>query len=241
MTKQELTEMVTKAKLWAIEAHAGQKDKAGKDYFEAHVAVVADSVEPDPLVKAAAYLHDTVEDTGTTIEDIRAEFPREVAEAVFVLTRKKDMTYAEYIWRVKQNDIAVKIKRADIVSNMDLNRLPYPLAKKDLAREAKYIRAYKMLDGRKSVSGVNPYALYDYLIDCGWEKATDAKPSSKSPVLKALSGSCKILVPIDMLRTDYEQRLRDALETLCIYEEAPMCDILETLLHWTPAPAESDS
>lgn len=239
MTKQELTKMVTKAKLWAIEAHAGQKDKAGKDYFEAHVAVVADSVEPDPLVKAAAYLHDTVEDTGTTIEDIRAEFPQEVAEAVFVLTRKKDMTYAEYIWRVKQNDIAVKVKRADLVSNMDLNRIPYPLTSKDLAREAKYIRAYKMLDGRKSVSGVNPYALYDYLIACGWEKATDAKPSSKSPILKALSGSCKILVPIDMLRTDYEQRLRDALEMLCIYEEAPMCDILETLLHWTPAPAES--
>lgn len=239
MTKQELTEMVTKAKLWAIEAHAGQKDKAGKDYFEAHVAVVADSVEPDPLVKAAAYLHDTVEDTDITIEDIRAEFPPEVAEAVLALTRRKDMTYAEYIWRIKQNDIAVKVKRADLFDNMDLNRLPYPLAKKDLAREAKYIRAYKMLDGRKSVSSVNPYALYDYLIACGWEKDAATKTSSVSPVLKAPSGSCKILVPIDMLRTDYEQRLRDALETLCIYEEVPMCDILEELLHWTPAPAES--
>lgn len=49
MTKQELTEMVTKAKLWAIEAHAGQKDKAGKDYFEAHVSVVAKGVKGDPL------------------------------------------------------------------------------------------------------------------------------------------------------------------------------------------------
>ena len=71
------------------------------------MAVVADGVEPDPLVKAAAYLHDTVEDTGTTIDTIRAEFPQEVAEAVSVLTRKKDMTYAEYIWRVKQNDIVI--------------------------------------------------------------------------------------------------------------------------------------
>ena len=149
------------------------------------------------------------------------------------------MTYAEYIWRVKQNDIAVKVKRADLFDNMDLSRLPYPLAKKDLAREAKYIRAYKMLDGRKTVSGINPYALYDYLIACGWEKDAATKPSSVSPVLKAPSGSRKILVPIDMLRTDYEQRLRDALEALCIYEEVPMCDILEELLHWTPAPAES--
>lgn len=142
-----MIDYIEKAKAFAMMAHKGQTDKAGEDYFTAHVAVVADGVEPDPLVKAAAYLHDTVEDTGTTIDTIRAEFPQEVAEAVSVPTRKKDMTYAEYIWRVKQNDIAVKVKRADLVSNMDLNRIPYPLTSKDLAREAKYLRAYKMLDG----------------------------------------------------------------------------------------------
>lgn len=127
-----MIDYIEKAKAFAMMAHKGQTDKAGEDYFTAHVAVVADGVE-----KAAAYLHDTVEDTGTTIDTIRAEFPQEVAEAVSVLTRKKDMTYAEYIWRVKQNDIAVKVKRADLVSNMDLNRIPYPLTIKDLAREAK--------------------------------------------------------------------------------------------------------
>lgn len=98
-----MIDYIEKAKAFAMMAHKGQTDKAGKDYFTAHVAVVADGVEPDPLVKASAYLHDTVEDTGTTIDTIRAEFPQEVAEAVSVLTRKKDMTYAEYIWRVKQN------------------------------------------------------------------------------------------------------------------------------------------
>ena len=99
-----MIDYIEKAKAFAMMAHKGQTDKAGEDYFTAHVAVVADGVEPDPLVKAAAYLHDTVEDTGTTIDTIRAEFPPEVAEAVSVLTREKDMTYAEYIWRVKQND-----------------------------------------------------------------------------------------------------------------------------------------
>lgn len=113
-----MIDYIEKAKAFAMMAHKGQTDKAGEDYFTAHVAVVADGVEPDPLVKAAAYLHDTVEDTGTTIDTIRAEFPQEVAEAVSVLTREKDMTYAEYIWRVKQNDIAVKVKRADLVSNI---------------------------------------------------------------------------------------------------------------------------
>lgn len=236
-----MIDYIEKAKAFAMMAHKGQTDKAGEDYFTAHVAVVADGVEPDPLVKAAAYLHDTVEDTGTTIDTIRAEFPQEVAEAVSVLTREKDMTYAEYIWRVKQNDIAVKVKRADLVSNMNLNRIPYPLTNKDLAREAKYLRAYKMLDGRKTVSAVNPYALYDYLVTCGWESDPSENLISESPVLKAPSGSYKVLVPLDMLRTDYEQRLRDALETLCVFEAAPMCDILGTLLYWTPAPAESKS
>ena len=84
MTKQELAEMVTKAKLWAIEAHAGQKDKAGKDYFEAHVSVVAKGVKGDPVAEAAAFLHDTVEDTTLTMEDIRAAFPKEIADTVGV-------------------------------------------------------------------------------------------------------------------------------------------------------------
>lgn len=65
-----MIDYIEKAKAFAMMAHKGQTDKAGEDYFTAHVAVVADGVEPDPLVKAAAYLHDTVEDTGTTIDTI---------------------------------------------------------------------------------------------------------------------------------------------------------------------------
>ena len=92
MTKQELVEVVDKAERLAIKAHAGQKDKAGKDYFEAHVAVVANGIIGDPIAKAVAFLHDTVEDTSVTIEDIRAEFPKEVADAVDVLTHRKGMS-----------------------------------------------------------------------------------------------------------------------------------------------------
>lgn len=58
-----MIDYIEKAKAFAMMAHKGQTDKAGEDYFTAHVAVVADGVEPDPLVKAAAYLHDTVADT----------------------------------------------------------------------------------------------------------------------------------------------------------------------------------
>lgn len=58
MTKQSDIEMVAKARAWAVKAHAGQKDKAGKDYFKAHVTVVAEGVKGDPIAEAVAFLHD---------------------------------------------------------------------------------------------------------------------------------------------------------------------------------------
>lgn len=79
MTKQSDIEMVAKARAWAVKAHAGQKDKAGKDYFKAHVTVVAEGVKGDPIAEAVAFLHDTVEDTSVTIEDIRTGFPKDIA------------------------------------------------------------------------------------------------------------------------------------------------------------------
>ena len=108
-----MIDYIEKAKAFAMMAHKGQTDKEGEDYFTAHVAVVADGVEPDPLVKAAAYLHDTVEDTGTTIDTIRAEFPQEVAEAVSVLTREKDMTYAGHRALLRKK---VNLNPGDLVS-----------------------------------------------------------------------------------------------------------------------------
>ena len=50
-----MIDYIEKAKAFAMMAHKGQTDKAGEDYFTAHVAVVADGVEPDPLVKAARH------------------------------------------------------------------------------------------------------------------------------------------------------------------------------------------
>lgn len=67
MTKQSDIEMVAKARAWAVKAHAGQKDKAGKNYFKAHVTVVAEGVKGDPIAEAVAFLHDAVEDTSAAL------------------------------------------------------------------------------------------------------------------------------------------------------------------------------
>ena len=119
MTKQSDIEMVAKARAWAVKAHAGQKDKAGKDYFKAHVTVVAEGVKGDPIAEAVAFLHDTVEDTSVTIEDIRTGFPKEVADTVSTLTHSKGISYAEYLWYIQQNSIAVKVKLSDLRSNVN--------------------------------------------------------------------------------------------------------------------------
>lgn len=240
--KQSDIEMVAKARAWAVKAHAGQKDKAGKDYFKAHVTVVAEGVKGDPIAEAVAFLHDTVEDTSVTIEDIRTGFPKEVADAVSTLTHSKGISYAEYLWYIQQNSIAVKVKLSDLRSNMDLSRLPHEPTKKDLARTKKYSRAYAMLSGIHdtpySISEVNPYALYDYLLSTGWEKAEKQKKSSEVVVLKAPADSLTISVPIDMTLPDYETMMGEAVTRLCVHEDAPRHDVLDTIIHWKPLPKE---
>lgn len=149
--KQSDIEMVAKARAWAVKAHAGQKDKAGKDYFKAHVTVVAEGVKGGPIAEAVAFLHDTVEDTSVTIEDIRTGFPKEVADAVSTLTHSKGISYAEYLWYIQQNSIAVKVKLSDLRSNMDLTRLPHTPTERDLERTRKYKRAYTILSSREGI------------------------------------------------------------------------------------------
>lgn len=79
-----MIDYIEKAKAFAMMAHKGQTDKAGEDYFTAYVAVVADGVEPDPLVKAAAYLHDTVEDIIIHFDGTPKEFAKEFEMHVLV-------------------------------------------------------------------------------------------------------------------------------------------------------------
>lgn len=231
MTKQSDIEMVAKARAWAIKAHAGQKDKAGKDYFKAHVAAVADGVKGDSITEAVAFLHDTVEDTSVTMADIRTGFPKEGADAVKALTHSKGVPYAEYLWCVQQNPIAVKVKLSDLRSNMDLTRLPYAPTEKDLERTRKYKRAYTMLTSVSGINAVNPYALYSYLLANNWSVK---RKSTRTPVLEAPNGSAEIIVPIDLTLADYDTLMRDALDKLALYEGKDMQAVLDAVISWKP-------
>ena len=120
--------MVRAARELATAAHRGQVDKAGRDYIEHPrrvVAAVAAHAAPErlPQAQAAAWLHDVVEDTDVTAEQLRADFPPEVVDAVEALTRRPGQDPEDYYAGVKADPIARAVKNADLDDNTDPDRL----------------------------------------------------------------------------------------------------------------------
>ena len=117
------TEMTNKAIKVMYEAHKNQVDKAGLPYVF-HPWHVAESMT-DEIRCTVALLHDTVEDTPLTLDDLKNYgFPDEIINAIDVLTHRKDMDYPEYIRNIAENDIAIDVKISDLRHNMDNTRLP---------------------------------------------------------------------------------------------------------------------
>ncbi|MDY0487661.1 HD domain-containing protein [Pasteurella multocida] len=133
-----------KAKLFAEQIHANQFDKAGSPYI-CHLSFVAEMLtgEHDDVI-AVAWLHDSVEDTETIITDVKHLFGEHISEAVDAITKRDGEDYHGYLQRVKSNDIARKVKIADLTHNMDLSRLP-KITEKDLSRQRKYQQAKQFL------------------------------------------------------------------------------------------------
>lgn len=124
--------------------HAGQVDKGGQDYIN-HPVAVASRVDTE-LEKCVALLHDVIEDTELTANDLlKLGVPKEVVDVVEVLTHKKDEPYSDYILRVSKNPIARRVKIADLEHNMDLSRIPNPTEKDFKRIETKYKNNYKFL------------------------------------------------------------------------------------------------
>ena len=118
--------LAQKAFAYATERHRGQRRKYTDEPYTVHLEAVAallrDNGVYEPHIIAAAYLHDTVEDTDTTISDILRMFGEEVAELVYWLTdaevgnRKARMAMAS--WRLGRAPMEAKlIKLADIIDN----------------------------------------------------------------------------------------------------------------------------
>jgi (p)ppGpp synthase/HD superfamily hydrolase len=132
-----------KAILIAAQAHLGQRDKGGAPYI-LHPLRMMMRMESEAAMIAAT-LHDVVEDSDWTLEQLRGEgFSEEVLQAVDCLTRRDGETYEEFVARAQANAIARQVKIADLEDNMNVKRLG-EMTPKELARIEKYHRAWRAL------------------------------------------------------------------------------------------------
>ena len=139
------TELTNKAMKIAYAAHHGQLDYNGIPYIF-HPIHLAEQMD-DEISCCAALLHDVVEDTAVTMDDLAKEFPAEVIDVLKLLTHNDNVEYFSYVREIKSNPIAKKVKLADIAHNSDQTRcIGSDLSPQQLENwKAKYEKATKIL------------------------------------------------------------------------------------------------
>lgn len=137
------TEQTKKALKLCFEAHKEQLDKSGMPYVF-HPFHVAEEMD-DEETTVVALLHDVIEDTDYTLDDLRnMGFSSKAIEAIEVMTHLPEVSYEDYLRNIKRNPIAKKVKLADIRHNSDLTRLDVMDEKAEYWKK-KYTFAYQIL------------------------------------------------------------------------------------------------
>ncbi len=131
----------------ALKAHNGQVDKAGQPYIlhPLRVMLAVQGAGGGYEAQIAAVLHDVVEDSAYSLDDLRREgYSEVVLTALDALTHRDGESYSDFIARAKANPIARQVKLADIEDNLDVRRLGH-ITPKDAERLERYIRARERL------------------------------------------------------------------------------------------------
>ncbi len=137
------TPLTKKALKLCFEAHKNQVDKTNMPYVF-HPFHLAEQMT-DEYSTVCALLHDVVEDTDYTFEDLQnMDFPNEVIEALKLLTHLEDVPYMDYVRDLKDNPIAKSVKIADLTHNSDTTRLD-EVDEWAIKREEKYKKALDFL------------------------------------------------------------------------------------------------
>ena len=138
------TEMTKRALSLCFEAHKDQKDKSGLPYVF-HPFHLAEQME-DEETTVVALLHDVIEDTEYTIEDLqKVGFSQRVISAIALMTHDPQVPYMEYVRAIKSNPIARAVKLADLRHNSDMTRLDI-ITQRDEERAQKYLDAIVILE-----------------------------------------------------------------------------------------------
>jgi (p)ppGpp synthase/HD superfamily hydrolase len=137
------TNLTRKAIMVAYKAHEGQMDRAGLPYILHPIHVAEQMKDEDTCV--VALLHDVIEDTDITLEDLRAYgFTEAQIEGVRIMTHEEGVEYFDYIRTVKTNPLALAVKLEDLKHNSDETRI-IDMTDKDIKRLEKYKKALKIL------------------------------------------------------------------------------------------------
>lgn len=137
------TTLTKKAIRIAFDAHKEQTDKTGLPYIH-HPFHLAEQMT-DEYSTCVALLHDVVEDTDITFEQLEAEgFPPEVMDSLRLMTHDDAVPYMDYVAALKPNPIARAVKLADLAHNSDMTRLD-TVDEWSLRRAEKYKAATRLL------------------------------------------------------------------------------------------------
>lgn len=151
------TDLTKKAFDIVSKAFEGVLDKGGKPYI-GHLMRVAEGVKYPSYASriltienlvVVCLLHDLIEDTDWTAEDLRKEFPDDIVDAVVALTKVDGISYDDYIDGVMANELATYVKLSDLKDNMDVTRLP-ELGDYEVKRLKKYHKTFKKLSDKIS-------------------------------------------------------------------------------------------
>ena len=119
-----MREIEKKAKQFAYEAHKGMKRK-GKDtpfiYHLKSVNLYLESLTDDEEILAAGWLHDVIEDTPVTLEELKKEFNRTVCRYVELETEDKSLPWKDR--KLKQINYDNSNDRTDCTACHRIGRL----------------------------------------------------------------------------------------------------------------------
>ena len=114
--------MLEKAIAIAVNAHRGQQDKAGKPYILHPLRVMNMGKTEEEMI--CGVLHDVIEDTDLTLENLRQEgYTEEIVNAVDAISRRDGECYDDFIERIATNHLATRVKLNDLIDNMDNNAM----------------------------------------------------------------------------------------------------------------------
>ena len=138
------TPATKKALALCFQAHKDQLDKGGMPYVFHPFHLAEQMTDEDTTV--LALLHDVVEDTPYTLDDLaRMGFSLRVLEALALMTHDPAIPYMDYVAKIKANPLARAVKLADLRHNSDLSRLDSPNPRV-LMRAEKYRQAIALLE-----------------------------------------------------------------------------------------------